>query len=173
MTRTVRRMVAMAALGTAALTGCTSAPASDASPVAGRSDSAPDVAVPTPEAPDALPVEPGPEEEVGTDPAPATAGGNGVAVVVTFAGLQAGQVEVAGYVAGVVEPGGTCTVELSGPGGAEATTSTEALPDATTTSCGWLSVPSDGMAAGAWTATLRYDSAAHHATAEPVTLEVA
>ncbi|QGQ18879.1 hypothetical protein GC089_06020 [Cellulomonas sp. JZ18] len=79
--------------------------------------------------------------------------------MVTSAQWQPGTaaVEVSAYVS-VVEQGGECTLTLEGPGGASARTSQPALADASTTSCGLMSVARDRLAPGTWTGSVRYVS---------------
>jgi hypothetical protein len=96
-----------------------------------------------------------------------------VPVSVTFYGWNPDTqaVEVGGYVTGVVEDGGTCTLTLT-KGGKTVTGSTKALPDASTTACGAVTVPGDEVSAGTWRAVLSYSSAGHTGTAEAVDVEV-
>lgn len=130
------------------------------------------IAVPTSAAPSSLPIEPGPTDPVATDvPVPAT--GGDVSVVLGFAewDAAAGQLEAAGYVSGVVENGGTCALDLTA-GGQHVQATSAAEADATTTTCGALSVPGDQLADGTWTATLHYGSATSQGTSGPVTVAV-
>ncbi len=131
----------------------------------GASTSTPTVtgtAAPTPTpgttANEATPPPPGAEPPP-APPVPAPTGPGGAEVVVTNAGWLAssGAVEVAAYVA-AVEAGGRCTLTLTGPGGATATASQTAEPDASTTSCGLLAVPGDQLTSGTWTGTVAYVS---------------
>lgn len=96
-----------------------------------------------------------------------------VAVTVTYFGWNDGarQVQVGGFVGGVVEEGGVCTLTLT-KGGATVTGRTEALPDASTTSCGEVAVPGDELSAGTWRAVLSYSSDGHSGASEPVDVEV-
>lgn len=122
------------------------------------------------------PDEPDPGE-VATDPAPSTSvsredeESSAVDVVTVFADLTSDgtAVEAGGYVVGLVESGGTCTLSLS-KGGRERTASVDALPDASVTNCGGLTVPTDQLGSGTWRAVLRYrsDAAAGSAAAVDV-----
>jgi hypothetical protein len=78
-------------------------------------------------------------------------------------------VVASGYVSPVIEDGGTCTLELSRDG-ETVTAATDGLADASTTVCGGLQVAGDDLAAGTWTAVLRYESAS--ATGEPAPLPI-
>ena len=112
-------------------------------------------------------------QAVATDE-PVVVTGAEVPVTVTFYGWNpdAQVVEVGGYVTGVVEDGGVCTLTLT-KGGRTVTGSTNALPDASTTACGAVTVPGDQVSAGTWQAVLSYSSAGHSGTAEAVDVEVA
>ncbi|WP_066582664.1 hypothetical protein [Cellulomonas timonensis] len=96
-----------------------------------------------------------------------------VEVSITFAQWSAssGAVEVAGFAAIAPEPAGTCTVRLA-RGADEVVVSTEAVPAATTMSCGTVSVPGGKVARGSWTATLTYESATGTGTSPQTTIEV-
>ncbi|MFP5373056.1 MAG: hypothetical protein ACLGI3_20255 [Actinomycetes bacterium] len=98
------------------------------------------------------PVDP---RDVATDTAvPASA-----AVQITYAGVDdaAGGVSVGAYVAGLIEEGGRCTLTLS-LDGASATSESESVADARTTSCGELIVPVADLSPGTWTADVAYAS---------------
>ena len=103
-------------------------------------------------------VEPGPGRAAATDEPPATAGGS-VDVVVTHADWDdsGGMLEVAGFVSGVVEDGGTCRLTATSD---RRTTTTETLgaADATTTSCGTLTIPRADLSPGTWDLVLSYES---------------
>ena len=83
----------------------------------------------------------------------------------------AGAVVAGGYVSPVIEDGGTCTLELSRDGDS-ATATSDAVADASTTSCGELQVPADGLEPGEWTAVLAYDSPTTTGTSEPLVVQV-
>lgn len=106
------------------------------------------------------------------DPAPVT-GGSDLQVALTYVSwfAEPGGVDASGVVTGVVETGGTCTLSLNRSGVVVEATST-GLADASSTSCGTLSVQADELTAGAWQATLSYASAAGTATSAPATVEV-
>ena len=90
-----------------------------------------------------------------------------VDVVVTYADWSAADrvVEAGAYVTVVEEPG-TCTLKLTS-GGRSATSSIPALTDASTMSCGGLTVPRDKLASGTWTAVVLYESATSAGTSAP------
>jgi hypothetical protein len=102
-------------------------------------------------------ISPPPEnpEDVATDTAVPTA----AAVQITYAGPDeaAGGIAVGAYVAGLIEEGGHCELILSKDGESAAAES-EALPDASTTSCGQLVVPFSELEPGTWTAEVTYTS---------------
>ncbi|GEA88656.1 hypothetical protein [Cellulomonas cellasea] len=109
------------------------------------------------------------------DPASPPVAGDGRAVVevtISFAGWQAeaSAVEVSGFVP-VVESDGLCRLVLSSAAG-EVAVEQAATPDASTTSCGWLSVPAGELSTGTWTAVLSYTSGASVASSTPVPVEV-
>lgn len=93
-----------------------------------------------------------------------------VELVVSYAGWQASAVEVAGFVP-VVESDGVCRLVLTSAGG-EVAVEQAATPDASTTSCGWLSVPGTDLSPGTWSAVLSYSSGASVASSAPVPVEV-
>jgi len=97
--------------------------------------------------------------DVATDTPRTPAPAGDAPVLITFAGWQAsaGVVEVGGFVDQVVESDGSCTATLTN-GQRTVSASRPATPDATTTSCGWLSVPGHDLAPGTWTAVLSYAS---------------
>ena len=102
-------------------------------------------------------ISPPPENpaDVATDTAVPTL----AALQITYAGPDdaAGGIAVGAYVAGLIEEGGRCALTLSKEGesaGAES----EALPDASTTSCGQLVVPFSELEPGTWTAEVTYTS---------------
>ena len=101
-------------------------------------------------------------------PRPAT---TDVVLSTAFWNADIGAVEAAGYVSPVVENGGTCSLELEQDGRTVVVTAA-AEADATTTICGNLTASGDELAAGAWTAVLRYRSATTEGTSEPSTVEV-
>lgn len=132
----------------------------------------PAFSTPTPTAPRPLEVEPGPEEVVATDD-PVTPPLGVAPVFVTFAGVEPSVdgVEVSGFVASVVEADGTCSLLLTGE--AESVqVSREAVPNASTTSCGALVVPLTQLSSGTWSAVLSYSSSTSNGSSDPVSIEV-
>jgi hypothetical protein len=109
-------------------------------------------------------ISPPPENpaDVATDTAVPTL----AALQITYAGPDdaAGGIAVGAYVAGLIEEGGRCALTLSKEGesaGAES----EALADASTTSCGQLLVPFSELEPGTWTAEVTYTSPTGRAVA--------
>jgi len=96
-----------------------------------------------------------------------------VPVTITYFGWDPDSraVQVAGFVGGVVEDGGVCTLTLT-QGGATVSEEKRALADASTTSCGEVSVPGAELGAGTWQAVLTYSSSGHAGTSEAVDVEV-
>ena len=80
-------------------------------------------------------------------------------------------VQVGGYVTGVIESGGTCTLTLT-KDGRSVTGNSQARPDATTTSCGAITVPGAQLSGGSWQAVLSYRSADHAGAAAAVPIQV-
>jgi len=106
-------------------------------------------------------------------PAPsASADRRTVKVVVTYLDWDAtaGVVEAGAY-ATTVEGAGTCTLKLTF-GGRSGTGSIAALADASTMSCGGLTVPRDRLSSGTWTAVITYESATSVGTSDPVEVVV-
>lgn len=128
-----------------------------------------DTSVPTSEPVEPTPTTPAPSEP---EPSAPTTPQGATTVTVTTWGYDAAsrQVMVAGY-ADVVESDGTCTLVVRN-GGAEASVSVAALPDATTTSCGTLAIPRSQLSTGTWSAELRYASPTSTGAAAPITIEV-
>jgi hypothetical protein len=106
-------------------------------------------------------------------PAPsATTEKRKVGVVVTYADWSAADSVVeAGAYATVVEESGSCTLKLTS-GGRSVTGSMTALTDASTMSCGGLTVPRDKLSSGTWTAVVLYESATSVGTSAPVEVVV-
>ena len=102
-------------------------------------------------------ISPPPEnpEDVATDTAVPTL----AAVQITYAGPDdaAGGIAVGAYVSGLIEEGGTCALTLS-KDGESAGAESEALPDASTTSCGQMIVPFSELEPGTWAAEVTYTS---------------
>ncbi|MBO3093939.1 hypothetical protein [Cellulomonas dongxiuzhuiae] len=93
-----------------------------------------------------------------------------VAVTLTISGWAGDRAVVSGY-AEVVERGGTCRATLTRPGAADIVVESPAVTDVATTSCS-VEVPGSRLAAGAWSVTLQYGSAAHEGISTAATLEV-
>jgi hypothetical protein len=93
-------------------------------------------------------------------------------VVVTFVEWDAGDrsVDVGGYLSTIASDG-RCTLRLL-QGDRELVGEAEALPDATTTSCGAVRVDVPAGLAGAWQGVLEYDSAAVRAASEPFPVDL-
>lgn len=168
----------MVVLGVGVLTACTGPAATDGAPSASPTGSStgtvsPPVATSTTEpapAPTASDGQAEPPAPAPTDSAPPA--GTGVGVVLTSSGWSAATdaAEVTGYVA-VLEQGGTCTARLT-RGDVVVEVAQEALPDATTTSCGTISVPHSRLTSGRWSAEIRYDSPASAGSSERVEITV-
>lgn len=96
-----------------------------------------------------------------------------VPVVLTYSAWSAADraVLAGGYVSGVIEDGGVCTLTLT-LGSASVTVQGPAMPDASTTVCGGLTVPGDRLSAGTWQATLSYASPTRSGTSAPASVEV-
>lgn len=158
------------------LAGCvddaTPGPTTSAGPSRATSTPTP-AATPSPSVPAPVPSETTPPAEPpAPSPAPPAAPPT-IEVVVTASGWQAAtsSVEVWAYTA-VLESGGTCTLDLAGPGGATVSTSQQAEPDASTTSCGLLAVPRDRLARGSWTGTVTYTSSSGSGVAAVAPMDV-
>jgi hypothetical protein len=151
------------------------ASSTSSAPVAGPTDEPADTSssLPTadPEQVGGETADPSSGQTVATDE-PVVVTADAVPVVVTYSGFNptAGAVQLGGY-AGVVEDGGTCTLTLT-QGGAKVAATSRASADASTTTCGELSVPRAKLAPGTWQAVLSYASATHTGTAAPVPVEV-
>ncbi|MDP5182820.1 hypothetical protein QOZ88_09220 [Blastococcus sp. BMG 814] len=79
----------------------------------------------------------------------------------TYSGWDADSsaIVVGAVVAGVIESGGTCTLTVA-QGLTEHTASSKGSADASTTTCGRMSVPGGDLDAGEWTAMVSYESPA-------------
>jgi hypothetical protein len=111
-------------------------------------------------------------QTVATDE-PVVVEGGDVPVELTSWGWNAAQgtAQVRGYAAGVVEDGGTCTLTLT-KDGQQVTQGSEAMPDASTTTCGAVAVAGNRLGAGTWEAVLSYDSATSSGSSAAVEIEV-
>lgn len=91
---------------------------------------------------------------------------------VTYSGWsQNGAFEVSAYLPGVVEDDGTCTLTMTMESG-EASTSVPGNRDATSTSCGGLSIPGADLGPGTWSAVVTYESDASRASSDPIEVEI-
>ncbi|HEY3548203.1 MAG TPA: hypothetical protein VGK17_19190 [Propionicimonas sp.] len=95
-----------------------------------------------------------------------------VVVTVTTSGWDAtaGQLWVSGFVP-APEEGGTCALRVT-KGAAAVVVQRSATPDATTTTCGSVTIDRDRLSPGTWSAVLAYQSPARAGAAGPVTIEV-
>ncbi len=161
--------VVTACTGPAASEGGPSADPTGSATVTSSPPAATGTAVPTP-TPTATGDQAEPTAPEATAPAPAD--GTAVGVVLTSSGWSSATdaAEVTGYVT-VVEEGGTCTARLT-RGDVVVDVAQEALPDATTTSCGTISVPHSRLTSGRWSAEIRYDSPASAGASERVEISV-
>jgi len=139
------------------------------------SSSAPSPAVTTPASPSATATPPDLPAGVPTEDQPTAAptAPSAVEVSLTYAQWSASTtaVEVAGFAAVAPEPTGTCTVRLT-RGAQEIVESAPAVPDATTMTCGTISIPGSRASRGAWQATLTYESTTGTGTSPQTTIEV-
>jgi hypothetical protein len=96
-----------------------------------------------------------------------------VDVATTYSGWDAATsgVIAGGYVTGVIEAGGTCTLTLT-RGGTVATGTSQAVPDARTTSCGEVRVDGGALSAGQWSGVLSYRSGAATGASAPFAVVV-
>jgi hypothetical protein len=110
---------------------------------------------------------------VATSERPTAAPGATAQVTLVFAEWDAagGRLEAGGFVADVIQSGGTCTLTAS-RNGIEVEATREGEADATTTSCGVLTLPGDRLGAGDWQVTLSYRSATHGGSSRPLTATV-
>lgn len=156
-------VLAAVALGGCSVGGTRPAPATSTS---GATASVPtasathaDRATPSPSATRAA--APGPDSTASADPAGTNPTGRtaDAAVTVTSVGWNpaTAALEVSAYV-DVLQTDGTCTLVVTGPGGATWRASSPAQPDASTTSCGLMSVSQDHLTPGSWTGAVEYSS---------------
>ncbi len=183
--RTIIIMVAVVALGgSAALVARTmserntstnqpthsTAPGSSASPAQTGAAPAPSVSTST------TPAAPGdPRPSASETSPPSSPDGQtqaAVSVTVTFSGWNSTSkaFEIGGYV-NTLETAGTCMVTMTS-GSATVTRTAPSRPDATTTSCGTLSVPISALTSGSWNAVLSYSSSTSIGTSATVAVEV-
>lgn len=110
---------------------------------------------------------------VATDPPSEASKESEATLQVTSAGYDtsAGAVVVRALLPERVEEDGTCTLTLTS-GGAKATGSRPAVPDAQSTSCGAISVPAAELDSGRWEAVVTYTSPRTQAASDPVDVDV-
>ena len=111
--------------------------------------------------------------DVATDPAVTVGPTADGSVRLTYAEWDAATTAVvAGAILpGVVESDGTCTLTLT-KDGASAEGSVPANPDASSMSCGGLSVAGAALSSGTWTAVVTYRSSASSGSSEPTQVVV-
>ncbi|WP_456789389.1 hypothetical protein [Cellulomonas sp. P5_C5] len=163
--RAVRLVVPLLVLG--GLAACTPGSPASSSPTPSSSTtrpsadatttgptSAPTTAPTTAPTDDAPPASPEP-----TSAAPAPDDLTKVSVTIAYAGwvTDAARVEVGAYVDGVIEGTGTCTLTLT-RSGREVTTTVPAVADASSTSCGAVTVDGAQLSSGTWSAVVDYGS---------------
>lgn len=151
-----------------------SATLTPAGSAASTSDAGPTVVPEAGDGPTGAPAVPPDAAAPTATPPPTTPGPASVEVVTTWSLWDAttGEAQVAGFVPELVEDGGTCILTMvSGDDVVEA--SMPATPDASSTSCGAVSVERSAIPhSGDWVATLRYVSSSSSGAAPPVTIGV-
>lgn len=128
---------------------------------------------PSPEPSEPSPTAVSPQPDPTSTLSPTTdAGGSPTAVTVTIHGWDTQQqvAELVAY-ADVREEGGVCTLTMTRDG-VEVTASVDAIADASTTSCGSISIPRSELVPGSWQARVDYLSAQHSGRSALVTIEV-
>lgn len=90
--------------------------------------------------------------------------------IVTADTAPSGDLEVGAFVA-AIDDGGTCTLTATS-GARTLSATTSAVPDATTTSCGALSLAAADLAPGTWRLAVAYESATLRGTSAPVQVTV-
>lgn len=103
--------------------------------------------------------------------APSPADDNDIFITYARWSNAIGAVEVGGYLAGIIEDDGTCTLTLT-RGEVMVTGTVAGTPDASSTSCGGLTIPGDQLGTGHWDAVVTYDSSTSHGSSETVDVEV-
>lgn len=152
-------LLLMALLGACGQASAPATPSASATPSATRptpTDVATPSATPVVPAPPAPAPTPAPTHQASPSARP-TAALPSTGVTITSDGWNASTaaIEVSAYADGV-HSGATCTLVLTGPGGATAQVSVAAQPDASTTSCGLMAVPRDHLTAGTWNGQVQY-----------------
>ena len=106
-----------------------------------------------------------------TDTAPNVPGGASPQITYAGPGAASGTYDISGIVLGVVEAGGQCTFTLTPEHGQSVVARSSSISDATSTSCGTVTVPADTLTAGTWHVTLTYVGG-KQGTSDPVPLAV-
>lgn len=86
-------------------------------------------------------------------------------------GIAAGTFDISGFVPVVVEDEGECTFTLTS-GSQTVTKKSTGLADASSTTCGQVTVAGSEISSGTWSVTLRYTSALYSGTSEPLELVI-
>ena len=81
-----------------------------------------------------------------------------------------GDVEVGAFVT-ALDASGTCTLTATSGSRTRVTTS-QAVPDATTTSCGYLAFPAGQLGRGTWDLVVAYASDTARGTSQPARLDI-
>lgn len=113
------------------------------------------------------------EAAVEVPPTSAAPASGHVDVMVAFIGWEPAtqSVEATGYAA-AVDAGGECVLALTRGSETVRSKPVPAVVDATTMSCGTLSIPGSDLRAGEWQATLTYTSSAYSGTSDKSAVEV-
>lgn len=169
----LRARPALATIGALALcAGCSTSAQNTQATTTPTSSSTPSATVPSAELPTST--TPGAPTTKTSSPQkpPAGDGRASSTVVITSTNWNKASrnVEVSGYVP-VVESDGRCTLALQRNGLTKTTQST-GNPDASSTSCGRMTIPGSQLSPGRWTAVITYLSKATRAASSPATVEV-
>jgi hypothetical protein len=84
---------------------------------------------------------------------------------------QSGEAQVDAFVPGHVIQGGTCTLTMT-QGGTSRTAQHPAVTTPTATSCGLISIPRSELAAGTWSAVVRFAAPTASGQSDPTNIEV-
>ena len=105
--------------------------------------------------------------------APQSDAGKTVPVHITIGSwnAQSGAAQVDAFVPGHVIHGGTCTLTMT-QGGTSRTAEHAAVPTPDATSCGLISIPRSQLAAGTWSAVVRFTSPTASGQSDPTNIEV-
>ncbi|HEX5798189.1 MAG TPA: hypothetical protein VFX79_02435 [Candidatus Saccharimonadales bacterium] len=91
-------------------------------------------------------------------------------VIVSY-GQASGNVEVSARVPGVIESNGTCKLTLT-KGSDSVSQSKKATPNASDTSCGFISIPRSKLSSGSWSAKVSYSSSKAEGVSAAKTIKV-